>query len=86
MIHKIYTIYDSKAEAYLPPFFMHQQGMALRTFTDCVNDPNHAFGKHPEDYTLFNAGIFDDDLGTITQDKLESVANGLTLVQQEENQ
>ena len=84
MIHKIYTIFDSKAEAFLPPFFFHQQGMALRIFTDCCNDPEHAFGKHPEDYTLFYAGKFDDDLGSIDQDKLESIAVGISLVKNEE--
>lgn len=82
MIHEIFAVYDSKAEAYTPPFFQHQEAMALRTFTDCCNDKEHTFGKHPEDYTLFNLGKYDDSNGTIIQDKIISVANGLTIIGQ----
>lgn len=57
---KIFTIRDEKAEAYLPPFFLPQSGMALRTFTDCVNSKDHQFGAHPHDYTIFEIGVFND--------------------------
>jgi len=81
MIHKIYAVFDSKGEAYTPPFFDHAEGRALRTFADCCNDQTHQFGKHPEDYTLFHLGQYDDNTATITQDKITSVANGLTLLE-----
>lgn len=81
MIHKIYAVYDSKGQSYTPPFFDHAEGRALRTFADCCNDTEHQFGKHPEDYTLFNLGEYDDNLGTITQDKITSVATGHTLLE-----
>lgn len=83
MIHKIYAVFDSKAGTYTPPFFQHQEAMAIRTFGDCCNDTGHTFGKHPEDYTLFNLGIYDDTTGTITQDHIKSVATGNTLLNQE---
>lgn len=79
MIHKIYSVYDSKAETYTPPFFQHHEAMAVRTFGDCCNDINHTFGKHPEDYTLTDLGFYDDSTGTITQDKIVSVTTGLQL-------
>lgn len=79
MIHKIYSVYDSKAQTYTPPFFQHQEAMALRTFTDCCNDPGHTFGMHPDDYTLYHLGTYNDNSGTITQDKIISIANGLSL-------
>jgi hypothetical protein len=60
MVQKIFTIYDSKAEAYLSPFFMSAKGQALRAFGDSVNDPNHQFNKHAEDFTLFELGEYDD--------------------------
>lgn len=66
MIHKIFTIHDSGAKAYLAPFFLHSEGIAIRTFTDCVNDPDHAFGRHPKDYTLMEIGTFDDNKGKIS--------------------
>ena len=65
MMHKLFTIYDQKAQAYLPPFFMHQTGMALRVFSDCVNSNDHQFGKHPADYTIFELGTFNDETAII---------------------
>lgn len=63
MILKIFSVFDSKAEAFLPPFFMHNTGMAVRTFGDTVNMSDHQFAKHPSDYTLFELGAFSDDSG-----------------------
>jgi len=61
MIHNVFTVYDAKAEAYLPPFILPKISMAKRTFSDCVNSNDHQFGAHPEDYTLFTIGTFDDE-------------------------
>jgi len=61
MIHNVFTIFDAKAEAYLPPFILPKTSMAKRTFADCVNSKDHQFGAHPEDYTLFTIGTFDDE-------------------------
>lgn len=60
MILHMFTVYDSKARAYLPPFFMQSKGAAIRSFDDSVNDPASAFHKHPEDYTLMELGTYDD--------------------------
>lgn len=60
MLLQIFTVFDSKAEAYLPPFYMTTKGQAIRAFSDSVNDPTHVFMKHPEDYTLFLLGSFED--------------------------
>jgi hypothetical protein len=57
---KIYSVYDSKVEAYLQPFFMQAKGAAIRAFSDTVQDSSNNFGKHPEDYTLFELGTWDD--------------------------
>lgn len=57
---KIFAIYDSKAEAYLPPFFMKSKGEALRALASHVNDPQHNFSKYAEDFTIFEIGSWDD--------------------------
>lgn len=57
---KVYTVYDSKTEAYIQPFYMQAKGQAIRSFTELVQDEKHAFGKHPEDYTIFELGDYDD--------------------------
>ena len=60
MLLQVFTVFDSKAETYLPPFYMPALGAALRSFADTCNDPSHAFNKHPSDYALFHLGSFDD--------------------------
>lgn len=61
MILKIFTVYDSKAEAFLQPFLFSSTGQALRAFADSVADSNHQFARHPEDFTLFELGTYDDN-------------------------
>ncbi len=77
MKHQMFVIYDAKANAYMQPWFLTQQGMAQRAFSDCVNDTDHNFGKHPEDYTLFTIGEFDDATADIKWTAPKSLGNGI---------
>jgi len=65
MVHGIFCVYDSKARAYLPPFFLHTVEMAQRAFADCANDQGHAFCRNSGDYTLYQVGEFDDLVGVV---------------------
>ena len=60
MIQKIFTVHDGVADAYLTFFFLPNTPMAVRAICDCLSDTNHAFGKNPQDYTLFEIGTFND--------------------------
>lgn len=81
MQHKIFSIFDQKANAYLTPFFLPEKGMAIRTFSDCINSKDHAFGRHPSDYTIFEIGSYNDADGQITSHLAPLVLhNGLELV------
>jgi len=80
MNHKIFTIYDSKAKAYLTPFFLHEDAMAVRVFADCINDTEHQFGRHPEDYTLFNIGKWSDDKAKLIPNNPISLGCGIEFV------
>lgn len=62
---KVYTVYDSKAECYMQPFFMMNKGTALRAWQNTVNDQSTEFNRHPEDYTLFEIGEFDQEKGIV---------------------
>jgi len=78
---KVFCVYDDKAKAYLPPFFLPEMGMATRAFADAINDKSHAFGRHPADYTLFCCGTFDDRGGKFDiESTLLVVAHGIELV------
>lgn len=56
----MYTVFDTAASAYLQPFFTTSTGLAIRSFQDAINDPNHQFSKHYTDYVLYLLGEFDD--------------------------
>lgn len=76
MILKVYSIYDSKAEAYLQPFFCVNNNVAMRHFRAAVNDPSHDFGKYSSDFTLFLIGEWDQ-----WEAKLSSYDHKIQLVQ-----
>lgn len=56
----MFAVYDSKAEAFYAPFPSEKRQMAVRWFSELVNDETQLFGKHPEDFTLFEVGEFED--------------------------
>lgn len=75
----VYSIFDSAAKAYTQPFFMHNDGLAIRAFQDNVNSTEeNNISKHPDQFTLFKIAEFDDAKGQITSiDNLKSLGNGL---------
>ena len=74
-----YTIYDVAAGIYSRPYFAQADGAATRGFADLINDPKHPIGQHPEDYTLFRVGDFNERTGTLRGEGLEKLATGLEL-------
>lgn len=78
---QMFTVYDEKAKAYLQPFFLTATGLAIRSFTETVNDPKSAIGRHPADYTLFHIGSFDDSSCTFEARTPQSLGNGLEFVE-----
>lgn len=60
MISHFFSVYDSKVEVFMAPWNAVNKGQAIRTFSDLVNDSNHPWSKHIEDYSLFELGTFDD--------------------------
>lgn len=66
MVLKVFSLYDSKAEAYMQPFFMQGKGQAIRALSDLVADEKSQVSRHPEDFTLFEIGEYDDVRGTFT--------------------
>lgn len=63
---KMFSIRDCKAELYNPPSYFHNEGQATRQFSDAINNPETPYGQHPEDYTLFRIGTYDDETAEIT--------------------
>lgn len=67
MVIKMFAVYDSKAKAYSPPVSFTATGLAIRWFTDVVNDPKSSVSRYPEDFSLFEVGMFDDNTGELAR-------------------
>jgi len=65
----MFTVYDTKAETYSPPFAKITKGLAIRDFTDAANNPDNMVGKYPHDYALFEIGTFDEQSAKMTAHK-----------------
>lgn len=67
MKKQYYAVYDRKAELYSQPFLEIKDGTAIRAIQDLViNQKDHAFAKHPSDFSLHKLGDFEDATGVIT--------------------
>lgn len=81
---QIYSIFDSKAEAHLPPFFFRNDGECLRAFQSTVNDKenkNNQIAAYPSDYTLIHLGTFNTLTGELTPQPRRIVANATEYLQ-----
>lgn len=65
MQYAVLSVHDAKMEAYGRPIFAGSVGAAIRSFSDEVNRgaPDNSMHNHPEDYVLYDLGIFDDNEG-----------------------
>lgn len=59
----VFSIYDSKAESFVQPFFSPTPGTAMRSFEEACNDSETNFSKHAGDYTLYQLGTFEHNTG-----------------------
>lgn len=72
----VYTVCDTKAEAYLSPFVMRTDYEAQRAFEDSVNKPGTLIYDHPEDFCLFKIGTYSSTTGMITGGEHKSLGCG----------
>jgi hypothetical protein len=66
---RLYSLYDSGVGAYLKPFWSDHKANAIRSFIQLVNDksdPNNMVANHPDQFVLFELGIFFQNSGAFT--------------------
>lgn len=74
---EMYSVYDSKAQAYGLPFHAPNDAVALRIFGEAVNDPSTQLNKYPEDFVLFHLGRFDDQTAQFEITNIKSITTAL---------
>lgn len=70
-----YSIHDTVAEMFLPPFFARNDGQASRMMIGSLGD---SF-THRADFNLYRLGSFDDDSGQLTSETPSLVLAGLSI-------
>lgn len=60
MLHNVFAVRDTKAEAFNTPFYLPTIAQAIRAFSDEARSDGSMIAKHPEDYVLFHLGSYDD--------------------------
>lgn len=63
MLHKMFSVRDSKGEIFHTPFFNKTHGEAERNFRQLVNDQKSMVAQYPEDFDLYYLGEYDDQKG-----------------------
>lgn len=77
---EIFAIYDSKAAAYLPPFFCRNSAVAKRMIASATMQEDHDMQRFGGDYTLFRLGTWDDTEGQLRQeDMMENLGTALQI-------
>lgn len=72
---KVFAVYDSVARVFAQPFCFLEEGQACRAFANSAADQNTNIGMHPNDFTLFHIGFFDDNTGEV--ESIKPVSLGL---------
>lgn len=68
MILLAYALLDNKTGHFSTPFFFNHRGHAIRAVIELGTDPNTTVGRHPNDFTLCEVGVFDDQVGRLTSE------------------
>lgn len=61
----MFSIYDSKAQAYIAPWISPNLQTGFRIFQQAALDESTIFAKNPGDFSLMYIGTFDQEKGDI---------------------
>jgi len=76
----VFSVFDAKVGGFGSPIFCVTSGVALRSFTTAVLDPNSDFFRYSEDYTLFRIAEWDQATGQfVNLDAPEHVVSAYVL-------
>lgn len=65
MKHVTLSVYDEKAQFFSPPMCFKTVAEGTRVFLDECRNSNSVLSQHPEDFSLYEIGSFDDSNGEI---------------------
>jgi hypothetical protein len=63
MIHQVFSVFDNKAEFFMPPFMTVHRAQAVRLMMDECSRAESLLARHPADFTLYRIATWDDQNG-----------------------
>lgn len=79
MLQKMFSIFDVKAKAFGVPFFAFNAALAQRSVAAAVRAGESTLAKFPEDFVLYEVGVFDDATGAVESVTPSAVCNLVSL-------
>lgn len=64
---KMFSILDVKCSTYMPPFYESHSEIAKRNLVEASKNPESLLGKYPDDFVLFEVGMFDETTCMVEQ-------------------
>ncbi len=77
-----YAIFDTCSGIYEKPFFSTADDLVKREFQDIATHAEHLISKHPEHYSLWRLGNFDNNTGKILDEDNECLWTALEAISQ----
>lgn len=65
MVYGLFSVYDEKAQVYLPPFVAKTTGEADRIFDSVIKDGSSTIAHYPSDHSLYKIADYDDSSAQI---------------------
>lgn len=79
---QIYAVYDTCSGLYEKPFFHTADDAVRREFQDVATTADHPINKHPEHYSIWRLGNFDNLTGDVKDEVNECLWNAIEAISQ----
>lgn len=83
MKNGIFAIYDVKAERFLAPYTAVNAMVAMRMFADQVRNPESIFARYPQDFSLRQIGLYDEEKGSVESINMQDLGLAVQFVESE---
>jgi len=77
-----YAIFDTCSGIYEKPFFSTTDDLVKREFQDVATTADHPIAKHPEHYSVWRLGGFDNLTGVMTDEQNECLWQAVEAISQ----
>ncbi len=75
-----YAIFDTCSGIYEKPFFHTADDAVRREFQDVATAADHPIANHPEHYSLWRFGTFDNETGKLSNETNECLNTALEMI------